>query len=149
MEETHPSPRIARNSTIRRLDPPRLLPTHTPALGSHASRTPTPFHENFSLSTTHQLVDTITSAALAAINQYLANMGLLPQTTQNPQPLAPSLARTTSDPPILVQTSAPAPVPHSMHHIDNDTRYLQDDSLPHPSSTPSPPGFDRVFTTKM
>ena len=149
MKQTHRSPRKARNSTVRRPAPPRLLPTHTPALGSHASRTPTPVHEDFSLPTTHQLVDTITSAALAAINQYLANMGFLPQTTQNPHSLAPSLAITTSDPPILVQTSAPTPVPHSMHHIDNDTRYLQDDSLPHPSSTPSPPAFDHVFTIRM
>ena len=36
-----------------------------------------------------------------------------------------------------------------MHYIDNSTRYLQDDILPHPSSTPSPPGLDHVFTTKM
>ena len=36
-----------------------------------------------------------------------------------------------------------------MHHIDNNTRYLQDDILPHLSSTPSPPGFDHVFTTEM
>ena len=142
-------PRIARNSTVRRLAPPFLLPTHTPALGSHASCTPTPLHEDVSPPTTHQLVYTITSAALAAVSQHLANIGLLPQTTRNPQPAAPSLARTTSDPPILVQTFAPAPVPHSMYHIDNDTRYLQDDNLPHLSSTPSPPGFDHVFMTKI
>ena len=100
---------------------------------------------------THQLVDTITSTALAAVNQLLANIGLLPQTTLNSQPPAPSLARTIPDPPILVQTSAPAPAPapHSMHYINNDARYLQDDKLPHPSSTPSPPGFDQVFTTKV
>ena len=145
--------RIARNSTIRRLapppPPPRLLPTHTPALGSHTSRAPTPLDEDFSPPTTHQLVDTITCVALAPVNQHLANIGLLPQTTLDSQPPAPSLARTTRDPPILVQTSAPAPAPHSMHYIDNDTRYLQDDRLPRPSSTPTTPGFDHIFTTKM
>ena len=142
------SPRIARNSTVRRLAPPRLLPTHTPALGSQASRASTTLNEDFPPLTTRQLVDTITSAALAAVNQHLANIGVLLQTTLNSQPPAPSLARKTPDPPILVQTSAPAPAPHSMYSIDNETRYLQDDRLPHPSSTPSPPGFDHVFTTK-
>ena len=142
-------PRIARTSTVHRLVPPRPLPTHTPALGSHASRTPTTLNEDFSPPTTHQLVDTITSADLAAVNQYLANIGLLPRTTPDSQPPAPSLARTTPDPPILVQTSAPAPAPRSTHYVDNDTQYLQDNRLPHPLNTPSPPGFDHVFTRKM
>ena len=142
-------PRIARNSTVRLLAPLRLLPTHTPALESHASLAPTLLNEYFSPPTTYQLVDTITSAALAAVNQHLANIGLLPQTTLDSQLPAPSLARITPDPPILVQTYAPAPAPHNMHYLDNDTRYLQDDRLLHPSSTPSPPGFGHVFTTKM
>ena len=142
-------PRIARTSTVHHLAPPRLLPTLTPVLESHASRTPTTLNGDFSPPTTHQLVDTITSAALAAVNQYLANTELLPQTTPDSQPPAPSLARTTPDPPILVQTSAPAPALCSTHYIDNDTPYLQDNRLPHPLSTPSPPGFDHVFTTQM
>ena len=142
-------PRIARTDTVHRLAPPRSLPTHTPALGTHASCPPTTLNEDFSPPTTHQLVDTITSAALAAMNQYLANIGLLPQTPPDSQPPAPSLARTTPDPPVLVETSAPAPAPRSTHYVDNGTRYLQDSRLPHPLSTPPPPGFDNVLTTKM
>ena len=96
--------RIARTNTVHRLAPLRSLPTHTPAMGTHASCPPTTLNEDFSPPTTHQLVDTITSAALDAVNQYLANIGLLPQTTPDSQPPAPSLAITT-----------PAPAPHSTH----------------------------------
>ena len=141
-------PRIARTSTVHWPAPPRSLPTHTPALETHASCPPTTLNEDFSPPTTHQLVDTITSAALAAVNEYLANIGLLPQTTPDSQPPAPSLARIMPDPPVLVETSAPAPVPRSTLYVENDTRYLQDSRPPHPLSMPPPSGFDNVFTTK-
>ena len=142
-------PRIARTNIVHRLAPPRSLTTYTPALGTHASCPPTTLNEDFSPPTTHQLVDTITSATLAGVNQYLANIGLLLQTTPDSQPPAPSLARTTPDPPVLVETPAPAPPPRSTHYVDNDMRYLQDSRLPHPLSMPPPSGFDNVFTTKM
>ena len=93
-------PRIARTSTVHQPAPPRSLLTHTHALGTHASCPPTTLNEDFSPPTTHQLVDTITSAALAAVNQYLANNGLLPQTTPDSQPPAPSLVRIMPDPPV-------------------------------------------------
>ena len=142
-------PRIARTSTVHRPVPSRSLPTHTPALGTHASCPSTTLNEDFFPPTTHQLVDTITSAALAAVNQYLANIGLLPQTTPGSQPPAPSLARTMPDPPVLVETSAPAPAPRSTHYVENDMRYLQDSRPPHPLSMPPPSGFYNVFTTEM
>ena len=142
-------PRIARTSPVHRVAPPRPLPTRTPALETHASCPPTTLNEDFSPPTTHELVDTITSAALTAVNKYLANIGLLPQTTPDSQPPAPSLARTMPDPPVLLETSAPAPAPRSTHYVENDTRYLQDSRPSHPLSMPPPPGFDNVFATKM
>ena len=142
-------PRIARTSTVHRLALPRSLPTRTPALETHVSCPPTTENEDFSPPTTHELVDTITSAALTAVNKYLANIGLLPRTTPDSQPPAPSFARTMPDPPVLVETSAPAPAPRSTHYVENDTRYLQDSRPPHPLSMLPPPGFDNVFTTKM
>ena len=128
--------------------PPSAADAHT-RVGT--SRTPwTPYlNEDFSPPLTQKLVETITNAALAAVNQHLANTGLLPQTTLDLQPQACPLARTVPDPSALVQTSNPALAPHSLHYIDNDARYLPNDRLPHSSSTPSSLGFDRVFTAKM
>ena len=106
--------RIARKRTVRRVASHRLLPTHTPALESHAPRGPTLFNDYFSPPITHQLVEIITSAAVASVNQHLSNIGLLPQTTLNSQPSAPPLTIITLNPPVLVQALAPAPTPHNL-----------------------------------
>ena len=78
-------PRIARNRVERRAPPPRPPTNHIPGLKPHAQRESIPVHEDFPPLHTHLLIETITNATLAAVNQHLMSAGLLPRPTVDPR----------------------------------------------------------------
>ena len=142
-------PRIARNRVDRRAPPSRPLKAHTPALEPHAQRGTPTVNEDFSPLPTQLLIETITNATLAAVNQHLMSAGLLTRPTVDFQPTEPSLARTAPHPSTLVQTAAPALATNNVQYLNHDARYTQDGGSPHSPSTASPTAFDRAFTAKM
>ena len=142
-------PRIARNRVERRAPPPRPRTNHPPALASRAQRETTPVNEDFSPLHTHLLIETITNATLAAVNQHLMSAGLLPRPTVDPQPTELSLTRTAPPPSHLVQTTAPTPTPNYVQYLNHGTRCTQDGGLPHPANTVSPTAFEHAFIAKM
>ena len=140
-------PRIARNHVDRQAPPLRPLSAHTPASEPHAQRGPLTVNEDFS--PTQLLIETITNATLAAVNQHLMSTGLLLRPTVDPQPTAPSLTRTAPDPSSLVQTTAPAFATNSVQYLNHDARYTWDGGSSHPPTTVPPTAFDRAFATKV
>ena len=131
-------PRIARNRVERRAPPPRPLTNHTPALVPHARRESTPVNEDLSPVPTQLLIETITNATLAAVNQHLMSAGLLPRPTVDLQPTELSLTRPAPPPSTLVQTTAPTPAPTNVQYLNHDARYTQNDGSPHSANTASP-----------
>ena len=123
-------PRIARNRVDRRAPPPRPLPAHTPALEPHAQRGPPTVNEDYSPLPTQLLIETITNATLAAVNQPLMSTGLLPRTKLIPNQPHP-----------LLREPRRTPQPYA--------RYTRDSGSPHPPSTVLPTAFDRAFTAKI
>ena len=130
-------PRIARNRLERRAPPPR--PRTTPAMAPRAQRETTPVNEDLSPLHTQLLIETITNATHAAVNQHLMSAGLLPYPTVDPQPTELSLTRTAPPPSQLVQTTAPTPTANSVEYLNHGTRCTQDGGLPHSANTASPP----------
>ena len=116
------SPRIARKCVDHRAPLSRPLSAHTPALEPHPQREPPTVNEDFSSLPTHLLIETITNATLAAVNQHLMSTGLLPQPTVDPQPTEPSLTRTAPDPSTLAQTAAPALATNNVQYLNPDAR---------------------------
>ena len=76
------SSRIARTRGNCRIASPRLLPARIPALKAPTLRGETISEET--LTTMQQYLETITAATLAALNQHLASIGLLPPTATTP-----------------------------------------------------------------
>ena len=95
-------PQIARNRVRHRTPPSRPLTAHTRALEPHAQRGTPTVNKDFSPLPTQLLIETITNATLAAVNQHLMSTGLLPRPTVDPQPAEPSLTRTAPHPSTLV-----------------------------------------------
>ena len=141
--------RIARNRVERRAPPPRPQTNHTPALTPRAQRENTPVNEDLAPLHTQLLIETITYAKLAAVNQHLMSAGLLPRPTVDPQPTELSLTRTAPPPSNLVQTTAPTPTANNVKYSNHGARYTQDGGLPHSTNTASPTAFDHSFTAKM
>ena len=141
--------RIARNRVDRRVPPSRPLSAHTPALEPHAQRGPPTVNEDSSPLPAQLLIETITNATLAAVNQHLMSTGLLPRPIVDPQPTQPSLTRTAPGPSSLVQTTPPALATNGVQYLNHDARYTRDGGSPHPPTTVPPTAFDRVFMAKM
>ena len=141
--------RIARNRVDRRAQPSWPLTAHTPVLEPHAQRGTPTVNEDFSPLPTQLLIETITNATLAAVNQHLMSTGLLPRPTVEPHPTEPSLTRTAPHPSTLVQTTAPALATNNVQYLNHGARYTRDGGSPHSPSTASPTAFDRAFTAKM
>ena len=131
-------PRNARNRLERRAPLPQ--PRTTSALAPRAKRKTNPANDNISPLHAQLLMETITNATFAAVNQHLVSAGLLPQPTADSQPTELSLTRTAPPPSQLVQQRAPTPT---------DTRCSQVGGLPHSANTASPAAFDHAFTVKM
>ena len=141
--------RIARNRVERRATPPRLRTSHTPALVPHVQQGSPPVNEDVSPLTTQLLIETITNATLAAVNQHLMGAGLLPRPIVDPQPTEPSLTRIAPHPSTLVQISAPALATNNVQYLKHDAPDTRDGGSPPLSNTASPTAFDRAFTAKM
>ena len=140
-------PRIARNRLERRAPFPR--PQTTPALVPRAQRETNPVNEDLSPLHTQLVIETITNATLAAVNQHLMSAGLLPRPTVDLQPTELSLTRTAPPPLQLVQQTIPTLTANSVQYLNQGTRCSQDDGLPHSANTASPAVFDHAFTAKM
>ena len=132
-------PRIARNRVDRRAQPSRPLTAHTPVLEPHAQRGTPTVNEGFSPLPTQLLIETITNATLAAVNQHLMSTGLLPRPTVEPQPTEPSLTRTAPHPLTLVQTTAPALATNNVQYLNHGARYTRDGDHLTPQARPHQP----------
>ena len=142
-------PRIARNRVERRAPPPRPRTNHTPALASRAQRESTPVNGDLSPLHTQLLIETLTNATVAAVNQHLMSAALLPRSTVGPQPTDLSLTRTVPPPLNLEQTTPPTLTANNVQYLNHGTRYTQDGGLPLSANTTSPTAFDHAFTAKM
>ena len=105
-------PRVARNHMERRA--PLSRPRTTPALAPLAERETNPVNDNISPLHTQLLIETITNATLAAVNQHLVSAGLLPYPTADPHPTGLSITRTTPPPSHSVQQTTPTPTTSSV-----------------------------------
>ena len=149
-------PRIARPWGTRGNDPPHLSPEPRPTLG-----TPMLPDENSKL--TLQSLEIITVTTIAALNQHLASIGLLPRIAATPSgdptantyllPPAPRDAplispRTLPVPPRLA-APIPGPVLSSASTMNNAIHHLRDDGLPDSPSSHDQHRFPHDFILKM
>ena len=154
-------PRVARPRGTRRNYPPHLSPETRPTLGA-----PMPHGNHFpdgKSQLTPQSLEITTAATIAALNQHLASIGLLPRTAGTPSgdpitntnPLppapreAPPISPRTLPVPLRLAAPTPGPVLSSTYTMNNAIHHLRDDRSPDSPSSHAQHRFPHDFVSKM
>ena len=147
-------PRIARLRGTHRNDSPHLRPETRPTLGA-----PIPHENHLSGGSsppqlTHQSLEMITAATMAALNQHLASIGFLPPGAATPsyESISPVARDASPIPPrTLPHLCAPTPGPvlRSSFPMNNAIHHMQGGRSPNTPNPHAPNRFSHDFVSKI
>ena len=154
-------PRIALPRGTRRNDPPHLSPETQPTLGApmlHGNHFP-----DVNSQITPQSLEIMTVATIAALNQHLASIGLLPRiaATRSGDPIkntnpvhpaprdAPPISPRTSPIPPRFVARTPGPVLSSAYTMNHAIHHLRDDRSPDSPSSHAQHRSPQDFVSKI